>query len=167
MVALNLQQNAFSATDEMGSPMFFSDSNGLVVRPIPRRPGISKNDLIMSPRGQMRNPDQCENNSVAELLDSLLRRKLQSSSSQSPPYFYTGSPPVRVTNPLIQDNRFSNDEPVSLSDLSSPPASVKSSPSSSVQKGSCGRMNSVSNPAPIRVVGFRCGSQNSGITAVS
>lgn len=74
--------------------------------------------------------------------------------ASSPPFF-SGSPPSRVANPLIQDARFGDEKlnPISPSIVASPGQS--SSPSSSSRKGGCVRANFGDKPA-MRVEGFDC-----------
>ncbi|MBA0586324.1 hypothetical protein Gorai_017067, partial [Gossypium raimondii] len=84
----------------------------------------------------------------------------------SPPFF-CGSPPSRVSNPLIQDARFGEQKIMSPV----PPSSglYSSSPSSSSRKGSYVRANFGSKPA-VRVEGFDCldrDRQNCSISALA
>lgn len=78
--------------------------------------------------------------------------------ASSPPYF-CGSPPSRVSNPLIQDARFGDEKitPISPRLMTPNPASgvPTSSPSSSSRKGGCHRPNYGNKPA-VRIEGFDC-----------
>ena len=75
--------------------------------------------------------------------------------ASSPPFF-SGSPPSRVSNPLIQDARFGDEKvnPISPPTVSVP-SGLSSSPSSSARKGGCIRANFGNNPA-VRIEGFDC-----------
>ncbi|RZB43443.1 hypothetical protein D0Y65_053830 [Glycine soja] len=75
------------------------------------------------------------------------------------PLFFSGSPPSRAANPLIQDARFGDEN---FSPLSPPswvvvPAvsGLPPSPSSSARKGGCVRANFGNNPV-VRIEGFDC-----------
>lgn len=78
--------------------------------------------------------------------------------ASSPPYF-CGSPPSRVSNPLIQDARFGDEKITTISPRSiipNPTSGVpSSSPSSSSRKGGCLRPNYGNKPA-VRIEGFDC-----------
>lgn len=80
--------------------------------------------------------------------------------ASSPPFF-SGSPPSRVSNPLIQDALFGDDKvsPVSPRSMIPNPSSSgmsSSSPSfSSARKGGCLRANFGNKPA-VRIEGFDC-----------
>lgn len=71
----------------------------------------------------------------------------------SPPFF-CGSPPSRVSNPLIQDARFGDEKisPISPLSMIPNPTSGMSSPSSSARKGGC----NYGNKPAVRVEGFDC-----------
>lgn len=82
----------------------------------------------------------------------------QSSAAQvaSSPPFFCGSPPSRVSNPLIQDARFGDEKVTPVSPRAIPiPSGMASSPSASTRKGGCVRVNFGNNPA-VRVEGFDC-----------
>ncbi|CAL0316425.1 unnamed protein product [Lupinus luteus] len=79
--------------------------------------------------------------------------------ASSPPFF-CGSPPSRVTNPLVQDARFGDDNfsPFSSASWAVVPATsgMPLSPSStSARKGGCVRSNFGNHPV-VRVEGFDC-----------
>ncbi|KAL3824787.1 hypothetical protein ACJIZ3_020816 [Penstemon smallii] len=92
----------------------------------------------------------CDSNVGTELLDIILTKV-----PSSPPFF-TGSPPNRASNPVIQDEQFSNDHGSPLS-------------SSSIHKtGGSVRVNCRPNLAPVRIEGFNCrGNGNSSISAMA
>lgn len=78
----------------------------------------------------------------------------------SPPSFFCGSPPSRVSNPLIQDARFGDEvTPISPRIVPIQPG-VPASPSSSARKGACGRANFGNKPV-VRIEGFDCLDRNS------
>ncbi|KAL6989785.1 hypothetical protein U1Q18_015536, partial [Sarracenia purpurea var. burkii] len=83
---------------------------------------------------------------------------LQSASQVafSPPIF-SGTPPSRTDNSLIQDAQFGVEKlsPLSASSSVLSPSGM-SSPSSSSCRGGCVRMKFGPKPAAIRVEGFEC-----------
>ena len=76
--------------------------------------------------------------------------------ASSPPFF-SGSPPSRVANPLIQDARFGDEKLATfvMPPPPIPPPSGLSSPPSSSRKGGCVRANFGNKPA-VRIEGFDC-----------
>ena len=74
--------------------------------------------------------------------------------ASSPPFF-CGSPPSRVANPLIQDDRFGDEKPKVFPIFSSAPPSPSSPPPSTGRTGGCVRVNFGNNPA-VRIEGFEC-----------
>uniref|UniRef100_A0A7N0VBX6 Uncharacterized protein n=1 Tax=Kalanchoe fedtschenkoi TaxID=63787 RepID=A0A7N0VBX6_KALFE len=105
----------------------------------------------------------------ADLLDILLLKGGSRDSEQFctpvdfPPPFFSGSPPSRVSNPLIQDARFREEKhgsPVSQLQLG------PSSPSSYTRKGGYARPNFGNNPV-VRIEGFACMKRDGRSSAVS
>ncbi|KAI8019046.1 hypothetical protein LOK49_LG04G01727 [Camellia lanceoleosa] len=138
--------------------------SGSVVCPKPRRIGLlnpSLNDQIR-PSSRWHTNYQTEisdSRAGTELLDMILTKgnygaeKSNIQVPSSPPYF-SGSPPSRASNPLIQDSQFGNDKFIPLLQ---PPIS----PSSSARKGgSCVRMKFGHTPAAVRIEGFDCLSRD-------
>ncbi|KAJ8562997.1 hypothetical protein K7X08_031449 [Anisodus acutangulus] len=136
----------------------YSDKKDGVVCPKPRR---------ISPMRPLRwhvshQQDLCDSRAGADLLDIILTKGgggVDQSAAQvalSPPFF-CGSPPSRVSNPLIQDARFGDEKVTPVSPRAIPiPSGLASSPSSSARKGGCvSRANFGHNPA-MRVEGFDC-----------
>lgn len=80
-----------------------------------------------------------------------------SSQVASSPPFFSGSPPSRVANPLIQDARFGDEKLTPFPSLAPipPPSGLSSPTSSSARKGGCVRANFGNKPA-VRVEGFDC-----------
>ncbi|KAK8711913.1 hypothetical protein V6N13_147169 [Hibiscus sabdariffa] len=156
----NLLQNAaVSAYDhQRGSP---------VVCPKPRRIGVFANNLNRHLSYQAEISDM---SAGAELLDIILKKEdfgIEQSANQlaSPPPYFHGSPPSRVSNPLVQDVQFGNERHAALQ-IPSPLSSL----SSSSCKGGCTRMKFGYSPATIRVEGFDCFNrdcQNSSIPAMA
>ncbi|CAA0825609.1 Unknown protein [Striga hermonthica] len=134
------------------------DKRETVVCPKPRRLSLAHAALdpsLARPlRRQMSHQKEfdCDSRAGNELLDIILAKGNHGSSEHpqiaSSPPFFSGSPPGRVSNPLIQDARFVDDNyfPVGPT-LQSP---------SSKQKGGCVvRASFGKNPA-VRVEGFDC-----------
>ncbi|GMP83310.1 hypothetical protein CsSME_00037271 [Camellia sinensis var. sinensis] len=163
------QQNAFAACEEMRSSVSVSiyDRRETVVCPKPRRLGLLNtglNDQFRPLRWHMSYQSElCESKAGTELLDTILTKGgygAEQSCTQvaSSPPFFCGSPPSRVSNPLIQDARFGDDKftPISPRSIPIPSGSgLSSSSASSSRKGGCVRANFGNNPA-VRVEGFDC-----------
>ncbi|KAK4773924.1 hypothetical protein SAY87_028943 [Trapa incisa] len=76
----------------------------------------------------------------------------------SPSPFFCGSPPSRVSNPLIKDGRFGDEMVLPFSPpspITGPSSGLPSSPSSSSRKGGCVWANFGSKPM-MRIEGFDC-----------
>ncbi|CAN4121848.1 unnamed protein product [Withania somnifera] len=157
-----IQQGTFSACEDMWSSI--SDRKDAVVCPKPRRLGVLNANDPMRPRRWYVSHQQelCDSRAGADLLDIILAKggggADQSSAAQvaSSPPFFCGSPPSRVSNPLIQDARFGDEKVTPISPRAIPiPSGLTSSPSASTRKGGCVRANFGNNPA-VRVEGFDC-----------
>ncbi|KAK9063735.1 hypothetical protein SSX86_017607 [Deinandra increscens subsp. villosa] len=139
---------------------FSSFGNGEpVVCPKPRRLSLfnsSVHEPVRPFRWQMCYQSELqESNAGPELLDLILAKE-QTTCTQIPssPPFFSGSPPSRVSNPLIQDARFRDNKissPISpRSTIPNPNFDFPSpSPSSSSRTGGC-------NKPSVRVEGFDC-----------
>ncbi|XWS60964.1 hypothetical protein CRYUN_Cryun07bG0084200 [Craigia yunnanensis] len=149
----------------------------LVVCPKPRRLGLFNSPAHDHTR-TFRWPTNCYETEMAdskagtELLDLILTKgvyeaeKPSNQVASSPPFF-SGSPPSRVSNPLIQDAQFNNEKQLPL--LSSP-APPSPSTSSRIAGGGCVRMKFGHKPAAVRIEGFDCLSRdrrNCSISAVA
>ncbi|KAI3696224.1 hypothetical protein L1987_79235 [Smallanthus sonchifolius] len=152
-----IQQNSnFSSVNGNGDP---------VVCPKPRRLSLF-HTAVNEPIRPLRWQESCESKSRPELLEIILAKSGGYGAPEQPctaiassPPFFCGSPPSRVSNPLIQDARFGDDKisPVSLESMVPNPAfdMSSSSPSSSSRKGGCLRPNYGNKPA-VRIEGFNC-----------
>ncbi|KAM7484569.1 hypothetical protein LguiA_000578 [Lonicera macranthoides] len=163
-----IQRNTFPACEEMRTTVTvsvsISDKRDTMVCPKPRRVGIydTVNDPIRPMRWLMSHQSElCDSKAGTELLDIILAKggygaEQSCTQAASSPPFFSGSPPSRVSNPLIQDARFGDEKITPISPLSIPiPSGVSSSPSSSSRKGGCVRANFGSKPA-VRIEGFDC-----------
>ncbi|KAJ0104691.1 hypothetical protein Patl1_19128 [Pistacia atlantica] len=125
-----------------------------VVCPKPRRLGLLK-PAINDPIRHLRWP--CKGSYGTERSDNQV--------ASSPPPFFTGSPPTRTSNPLIQDAQFGIEKLTAPLPLPAPP-----SPSSRMG-GGCARMKFGHKPAAVRIEGFDCLSRdrrrNRSISAVA
>ncbi|KAK9750403.1 hypothetical protein RND81_02G194200 [Saponaria officinalis] len=158
-----IKQNGVAS---LSSRNTMNDCRSSVVCPKPRRVGL---------RHQYEVSDAINGSDLLEIILSKGDQAAERSSTHvtSSPPFFCGSPPSRVSNPLIQDARFIELKQIipqfpspSLVPVSSTSAS---SPNSSVRKGGCVRANFGNNPA-IRVEGFDCldrDRRNHGILALA
>ncbi|KAG2297819.1 hypothetical protein Bca4012_009007 [Brassica carinata] len=135
-----------------------------VVCPKPRRVGVLNNHhLARSLRWQVSHQmDLCESNSHSEILDFILANgsgcEQDLKMTSSPPLFFTGSPPSRVSNPLTKDSLF-RDELHVVAPPPSTPRAAKPPPLSSPRNGGggCVRVSTnFGNNPTVRVVGFNC-----------
>ncbi|KAL8229007.1 hypothetical protein R6Q57_013907 [Mikania cordata] len=163
------QKNTFtSSSEEMRrsvSVSLISGNGEPMVCPKPRRLSLfntTMNEPIRPLRWQM-----CHDSTAGpELLDTIFAKcgvyapseQFCTEIASSPPFF-SGSPPSRVSNPLIQDVRFGDDKAFPLSPRSMIPnpasSGLQSSPSSSTRKGGCNR-SSFGNKPVVRIEGFDC-----------
>ncbi|XP_071689492.1 uncharacterized protein [Rutidosis leptorrhynchoides] len=137
-----------------------------VVCPKPRRINLlntTMNEPVRPLRWQMcYQQESYESKAGPELLDLILAKgggyggtdQTCTQVSSSPPYF-CGSPPSRVSNPLIQDARFGDEKITTPISPRSTIPNPSSSPSSSSRKGGCFRSNFGNKPA-VRIEGFDC-----------
>jgi hypothetical protein len=145
-----------------------ANTNG-VVCPKPRR--IVNNNFndsisIIRPSRFLHNNNQqmeaCESKAGIELLDIIRPKQgdygFEKSSYQvaSSPPFYSGSPPVRASNPLIQDEQFRNEKLSPPSPSPSPSPSIDPPMTAASGGGGRGRVNYRHNQPNVRVEGFNC-----------
>ncbi|KVH96288.1 uncharacterized protein LOC112528429 isoform X1 [Cynara cardunculus var. scolymus] len=170
------QNNTFaSSCEEMRGSFSVSvtfDNCEPMVCPKPRRLSLfstTNNEPVRPLRWQMcYQSEGYESNAGPELLDIIFAKQgsgyaaseqTYTQVASSPPFF-SGSPPSRVSNPLIQDARFGDGKtsPISPRAIIPNPASSglsSASSSSSTRKGGCLRANFGNKPA-VRVEGFDC-----------
>lgn len=178
-----IQQNGVaSSRDEMmsfvslsaGCNSTLNDRKNSVVCPKPRRVS-PRNAVVNDPsRPSLRwhfghHSELSDSRAGSELLDIILSKGVHgaerpSTQVASSPPFFCGSPPSRVSNPLIQDVRFREEKqvippafsPRPVSPIQATASGSASSPNSaSTRKGGCVRANFGNNPA-VRVEGFDC-----------
>ncbi|KAL1568432.1 hypothetical protein AAHA92_00049 [Salvia divinorum] len=166
-----IHQNSFAAYEEMRGNAAACRSVEMkekVICPKPRRLGLLQTTLHEPsyPRplrwhASSHHQELFDSKAGSELLDIILAKGGGCGSDQavppvasSPPFFY-GSPPSRVSNPLIQDVRFGAERSTPVSPRAIPPASGLAPSPSSTRKGGCVRANFGNNPA-VRVEGFDC-----------
>ncbi|KAM7479704.1 hypothetical protein LguiA_027917 [Lonicera macranthoides] len=158
------QQNAlgaFGGEIRRGDSIYGSDG---VVCPKPRRLGLLNPSFDDQIRPSRPNPNRhqgelCDSRAGAELLDMILTKGSYGAEMPGTPPFLWGSPPSRVSNPVIQDSKFGNDRPVAV-----PEASPSSS--SARKQGGCARAKFGHTPAAVRIEGFNCRG-NCSISAVA
>ncbi|XP_021723806.1 uncharacterized protein LOC110691201 [Chenopodium quinoa] len=171
-----IQQNGVASREEMMSFVSISggrntDRKDSVVCPKPRRVGAlntTVNDPSRPPlRWHFGHSELTDSRAGSELLDIILSKGVHgaerpSTPAASSPPFFSGSPPSRVSNPLIQDARFREEKqlippfsPVPSSPIQATASGSASSLNSSTRKGGCVRANFGNNPA-VRVEGFDC-----------
>ncbi|KAK9700183.1 hypothetical protein RND81_08G221900 [Saponaria officinalis] len=179
----NQKNTIVGRCEEMRDPVVVpgSDPKGQVICPKPRRVGFLGGNLTMSLRWQRSQQSEINDAKAgAELLDLIFAKKESHGEDQtsgeiaSSPPFFIGTPPTRVSNPLVQDARFGDDNLSPLSTLrhASPSTSTSTSPSMSpsAMKSGCVRMKFGFKSPTVRVEGFdfdRCDGQNSSVTAMA
>ncbi|KAJ9163346.1 hypothetical protein P3X46_023023 [Hevea brasiliensis] len=166
-----IHPSAFSSREEMRSSVSvpMSERRDSVVCPKPRRLGLLNATINDQPVRSLRwhfshQSELCDSKAGTDLLDIILTKGgygVEQSCTQvaSSPPFFCGSPPSRVSNPLIQDARFGDEKLSPMSPLMPmpipPPSGLSSSPTSSSRKGGCVRSN-FGNKPPVRIEGFDC-----------
>ncbi|CAI9785384.1 unnamed protein product [Fraxinus pennsylvanica] len=157
-----IQKNTFAACDEM------KGKKGAVVCPKPRRVGLVHAAAAFNDSPSTRplrwhsihQLEACDAKAGNELLEIILAKgsfgadQSVAQVASSPPFF-SGSPPRRVSNPLIQDARFGDEKVTPVSPRAIPiPSGLGPSPSSTRKVGRV-RANFGNSPA-VRIEGFDC-----------
>uniref|UniRef100_A0A7N0U1G7 Uncharacterized protein n=1 Tax=Kalanchoe fedtschenkoi TaxID=63787 RepID=A0A7N0U1G7_KALFE len=151
------QKNAYAPREDMGMDY--------VVCPKPRRVGFFSSSIKPAGWHASHQADICDSKAGNELLDIILSKgggqdAEQTHTHMASPPFFSGSPPSRVSNPLIQDARFVEEKQhayITFSTHLQRPtlpvlnSGMSSSPSS--RKGGLARNNFGNNPA-VRIEGF-------------
>ncbi|KAK6116335.1 hypothetical protein DH2020_049797 [Rehmannia glutinosa] len=162
-----IKQNSFAACEEMRGGGRSVEMKETVVCPKPRRLGLLHTTLnepsYVRPLRWHASVHQEVFDAKAgnELLDIILTKGNCGSDQSgtqiaSSPPFFSGSPPSRVSNPLIQDSRFGDEKCTPISPRAIPTPSGRAPSPSSARKGvGCVRANFGNNPA-VRVEGFDC-----------
>ncbi|KAL4360868.1 hypothetical protein GQ457_04G023390 [Hibiscus cannabinus] len=128
-----------------------------VVCPKPRRIGVVANNHNRTLRLHLSYQAEISDmNASSELLDIILKKQdigIEQTAEQvsSSPPFFCGSPPSRVSNPLVQDALFGDESLGPLQMLTPLSASSLSS-----YNGGCNRGKFGYKPAAVRVEGFDC-----------
>ncbi|KAK7392967.1 hypothetical protein VNO78_21417 [Psophocarpus tetragonolobus] len=139
----NVEHDALATLEEMRGQSID------VICPKPQRIGVFPNiRLKCCQKGEETNSKDGE-----EILD-IISKTTYGEEAYSPPFFL-GSPPMRVSNPLIQDKQFGHEKHVPQFS-SSPSSQGLFSPSSPLRKGGYVRMKFGIKSATVRVVGFDC-----------
>jgi hypothetical protein len=148
------QQNAF------GDSISLSDA---LVCPKPRRlclfnPSFEFEDQIRpSLRLSNRQAEVLDSRTGNELLDLILNKGNQGTEKHYSHPFFSGSPPSRASNPVIQDARFGSEKITA--------EAPSGAASGSRKQGGCVRSSNF-GPA-VRIEGFNCRGNNCGISAVA
>ncbi|PSS13431.1 L-rhamnose mutarotase [Actinidia chinensis var. chinensis] len=143
--------HAFAACDEMRSSFFC---------PKPRRLAVlnaGDSDPIWPLRGHAsHHSERCESKAGTDHLDIILPKGVYGVHVASSPPFFSGSPPSRVSNPLVQDSRFGDERFAPISPRSIPiPSGSSLSQASTTRKGGCVQAHFGNNPT-VRIEGFNC-----------
>lgn len=164
----SVDQNAFVvAFEEMRG--LVSDRRGSLHCPKPRRFGAFSDNLLT----RSRQPEAFDSKARKELLDLILMKEdIEMERPATPAAFFSGSPPSRSHNPLIQDPRFRDERinPIMAVTTNASPSGLPSPSSSAAARKGCARIKFGLKPAAVRVEGFDClnrDGQNSSIPAMA
>ncbi|KAM7471133.1 hypothetical protein LguiA_009316 [Lonicera macranthoides] len=149
---------AYQHNNAFGEMRRGDSSHDGVVCPKPRR----LDDHHLAPSLWLSSNRQAEvfdSRAGTELMDLILTKGCYGVEKPNTPPFFSGSPPSRASNPVIQDARFCSEK------LTVAPEAL---PSQSARKqGSCVRANFGHKPAAVRIEGFNCSRGNCSISAVA
>ncbi|KAJ9563590.1 hypothetical protein OSB04_008750 [Centaurea solstitialis] len=171
------QKNTFaSSCEEMRNAVSVSvsfDKGDHMVCPKPRRFNLFNtpmNESLRPLRWHIYQPEPYESKAGLELLEIIFEKNMYTGCFVSP--FFSGSPPRRVSNPLIQDTRFGDEKvsPVSGHSMIPVPASGTSSLSPPSYENEVGPIGgNFGNKPAVRIEGFNCLNRdtrrNCGISA--
>ncbi|KAK1302329.1 hypothetical protein QJS10_CPB12g00345 [Acorus calamus] len=165
MNRVGVSPNGLSLCDDSAS-LFGTDRREPLCCPKPRRLSIAVIDSIRPLRWQLRT-DLNESRAGADIMDLILAKESygydRAGSVASSPPFFCGSPPSRAENPVVQDARFREENPIAAS-----PVQSGFSPSMSPRKTwSTSRSKFGLTQAAVRVEGFDPDRRGRGITAVA
>ncbi|KAE9612480.1 hypothetical protein Lal_00033255 [Lupinus albus] len=167
----NFHEIDLISLEEMRDSSTIYDTKGTVFCPKPLRVMVFPDMPLTTRSSRMKfyeQSDGSDSKDLAEIVDIILEEGYCINHEPSSPPYFLGSPPIRATNPLIQDDKFgygkNNSQPIfsvsSSPSLTSSPLSTSlglSSPSSSPwRKGGCVRTKFGIKSTPVRVVGFDC-----------
>ncbi|KAK3406030.1 uncharacterized protein LOC104425788 isoform X2 [Eucalyptus grandis] len=133
-----------------------------VVCPKPRRVGLlnpSMDDPFRPPRRHINHLAEAGDSTAGpELLDIILTKggyggERSAAPVASSPPFFCGSPPCRVSNPVIQDAQFGTEQFIPSSPAPPSPSSLSARKAGG---GGSVRMKFGHKPAPVRIEGFDC-----------
>lgn len=170
-----IQQSTVVGLEEVKSSVsLISEGRVALVCPKPRRLGqlnTAVNNTVRPSRWHFSNQHEgSDTKAVADILEDIILTKGGYGAAEqrdgphqvaSSPPFFCGSPPRRVSNPVIMDARFGDEQqhvtpPGSPRTIPTSSSIVVSSPSASTgRKGGCVRANFGNNPG-VRVEGFDC-----------
>ncbi|PKI69928.1 uncharacterized protein LOC116204097 [Punica granatum] len=156
------EQNALLASrEEMRGFVSILDRKDFIVCPRPRRIGLSSHNSLRPMRCHtIYATESCNSKAGVELLDLILTKEdpvfepHHASEIASPPPFFSGSPPSRASNPLIQDARFRDEGTKPISAFFGASPSGLPSPLSSAHEGRIRKPFGAKPAAAVRVEGF-------------
>lgn len=135
-----IQQSCVAALEEVKSTVSLtSDKKAALVCPKPRRLDSVRSFLWHFSNHHQQGSDT---GAVADTLEDIILTKGGAHQVEASPPFFCGSPPSRVSNPVVMDVKFGQETPPELS-------------SPSGRKGGWARSNFGNKPS-VRIEGFDC-----------